>query len=119
MGKNKIIMGNYVTYHYPNPDSEGSIVWPWSFSIAITCYSDNNTLVANNLISKSATSKKTTVVLDGNTLSVPFPVDNRYGIDVNQILLGGVIGKCMGHRCPPQPGTLTPSCAPWYSDEVW
>ena len=117
MGQNKVVIGNKihdVTYQHPNPDTNDSIIWPWSFSTAIACYSDNNTLVANNLISKSTTSKKTTVTLDGDKLTVPYLVDNRYGIDVNQILLGGVIGKYMGHQCPHDPGTLTPSCAPWY-----
>ena len=118
MGQNKVIMGNKihdVTYQHPDPDNSSSnIIWPWRFGTAIACYSDNNTLVANNLISKSTTSMKTTITLDGDKLSVPYLVDNRYGIDVNQILLGGVIGKYMGHQCPSQPGTLTPSCAPWY-----
>ncbi len=111
MGQNKIVLGNKihdVTYQHPDPDDTSSkIIWPFSFSTAIACYSDNNSLVANNLISKSTTSMKTTLVLDGDKLTVPYPVDNRYGIDVNAILLGGVIGKYLGHKCPSQPGTLS------------
>ena len=57
---------------------------------------------------------KTTITLDGTKMTVPYLVYNRYGIDVNQILLGAVIGNYMGHKCPFQLGTLTPSCFPWY-----
>ena len=114
MGMNKIVVGNKihdVTYQHPDPaDTSSKIIWPWRFGAAIACYSDSNALIANNLISKSTTSMNTTVVLDGDKLTVPYLVDNRYGIDVNQILLGAVIGKYTGHKCPPQPGTLTPSC---------
>ena len=117
MGHNKVVVGNKVhdvTYQHPNPDESSNIIWPWSFSTAIASYSDNNTLVANNLISKSTTLKKVSLDLDGDKVTVPYLIDNRYGIDVNQILLGGVIGKYMGNQCSPQPGTLTPSCFPWY-----
>ena len=119
MGMNKIVVGckiHDVTLQYPDPDNtKGGNIWPWRFSTAIACYTDNNTLVANNLISKSTTSKKTSVDFDGDKMTVSYPVDNRYGIDVNQIMLGGVIGKYSnGHQCPPDPGKLTPSCAPWY-----
>ena len=118
MGQNKVVVGNKihdVTYQHPNPDeSNSNITWPYSFSTALASYSDNNTLVANNLISKSTSTMKTTVVLDGQKMEVPYLVDNRYGIDVNQILLGGVIGHYIGHQCPQDQGTLTPSCAPWY-----
>lgn len=118
MGTNKVVVGNKihdVTYKHPNPgNSSENNVWPWRFGAAIACYSDSNALIANNLISKSKTSIKTTVVLSGEKITVPYLVDNRYGIDVNQILLGGVAGKYMGKQCPSQQGTLTPSCAPWY-----
>ena len=118
MGQNKVVVGNKihdVTYQHPNPDDSSSkVIWPWSFSTAIASYSDNNTLVANNLIAKSTTSMKTTLVLEGDKLTVPYPVDNRYGIDVNQVLMGGVIGKYIGHQCPAGQGKLVPSCFPWY-----
>jgi hypothetical protein len=117
MGSNKLVLGNKihdVTYQYPDPDTKSGNVWPWAFSTALASYSDNNTLVANNLIAKSSTVKKVTVELSGTKMTVDYPVDNRYGIDVNQLLLGGVIGKYAGKQCPSQPGTLTPSCAPWY-----
>jgi len=55
----------------------------WSFSTAIGCYSDNNTLVANNLISKGKTNMKRAVTLDGDKMTVPDLVDNQYGIDVS------------------------------------
>ena len=116
MGQNKIVVGNKihdVTYEHPDPSVNSDIIWPWSFSTAIASYSDNNTLVANNLISKSKTEMKTTVTLSGDKMTVPYLVDNRYGIDVNQILLGGVAGKYLGHQCPKDWGTLTPSCFPW------
>jgi len=71
------------------------------------------TLVANNLISKGKTNMKTTITLDGDKMTVRYLVDNRYGIDVNQILLGGVAGKYLGHQCPKDWGKLTPSCFPW------
>ena len=117
-GQNKVIIGNNihdVTYQHPDPaDTSSNIIWPWRFSTAIACYSDGNALVANNLISKSTTSMKTTITLDEEKMTVPYLVDNRYGIDVNQILLGAGIRNYMGHKCPSQLGTLTPSCFPWY-----
>lgn len=117
MGQNKLVLGNKihdVTYKYPNPEEKSGNIWPWTFGMAIACYSDQNALVANNLISKSQTNMKTTVTFSDKKMTIPYPVDNRYGIDVNQVLLGGVIGKYYGHQCPNEPGKLTPSCAPWY-----
>lgn len=119
MGTNKIVLSNKlhdITYKHPDPQTTSGNIWPWSFGTAIGCYSDENALVANNLITKSKTSMKTILSFeDGSKMSVSYPVDNRYGIDMNQILLGGVIGKySTGHPCPSGPGTLTPSCAPWY-----
>ena len=55
LGQSKIVMGNKihdVTYEHPDPAVNNGIIWPWSFSTAIAYYSDNNTLVASNLISK-------------------------------------------------------------------
>ena len=118
MGSNKLVLGNKihdVTYQHPDPDDKSNkIVWPWRFSMALASYSDNNTLVANNLISKAEKSMKTTVNFGNKSMTVTYPTDNRYGIDVNQLFLGGVIGKYSGKQCPPEPGKLTPSCAPWY-----
>jgi hypothetical protein len=117
MGMNKLVLGNKihdVTYKHPNPDDPNGNIWPWSFSTAIASYSDNNTLVANNLISKSVTTMKTTVTFSDDKMTIPYPVDNRYGIDVNQVLLGGVIGAYNEKQCPSSPGKLSPSCAPWY-----
>ena len=119
LGQNKVVIGNKiheVTFQHPDPDNSSSynIIWPWTFGIAIACYSDGNALVANNLISKSTTSKQTTLILNGDKLTVPYPVDNRYGIDVNSIMLGGPIFKYLGNQCPPGQGSLNPSCYPWY-----
>ena len=117
MGQNKIVLGNKihdVTYEHPDPTNTTDNIWPWRFGTALACYSDMNALIANNLISKSATSKKVTVTFSGDKMTVPYPVDNRYGIDVNQVLLGAAVNSYYGHKCPSQPGTLTPSCAPWF-----
>lgn len=64
-----------------NPDAP-SDGWPWSFSTAIAVYSDENALVANNLL-PPATLKATMKLSSGE--SVPYPYDNRYGIDVNKV----------------------------------
>ena len=77
VGQNKVVIGNKihdVTFQHPDPDNSSSynIIWPWTFGIAIACYSDSNALVANNLISKSTTSKQTTLVLNGDKLTVPY-----------------------------------------------
>ena len=73
--RTKIVVGNKihdVTYEHPDPAVNNGITWPWSFSTAIASYSDNNTLVANNLISKSKTEMKTTVTLSGDKMTVPY-----------------------------------------------
>ena len=117
MGQNKLVLGNKihdVTYKHPDPSNTTGNTWPFRFGTAIACYTDSNALIANNLISKSTTNMKVTVTFSDDKMTVPYPVDNRYGIDVNQVQLGAVISKYYGHKCPSQPGTLTPSCAPWY-----
>lgn len=50
--------------------------------------------------------------------TVPFMYDNRYGIDINTILLGAVAGSYChgpGSKCgtPSAFGGLSPPCAPW------
>eukprot|EP00039_Didymoeca_costata_P033643 m.43363 g.43363 ORF g.43363 m.43363 type:complete len:490 (+) comp9972_c0_seq1:40-1509(+) len=109
LGTNKLVLGNRVrnvNLGNPSPSIEmfgsntsttSSAVWPWSFSTAIAVYSDNNTLVANNLLAK-ATSTGTMKAFDGKT--VPYPYDNRYGIDVNKVLLGGAFGKYVPGASP-------------------
>ena len=116
IGQNNVVIGNMshiniLTQVIPAVTSydPGDFTRPYK-----ACYSDGNALVANNLISKSTTSMKTTITLDGDKMTVPYLVYNRYGIDINQILLGVVIGNYMGHKYPFQSGTLTPSCFPWY-----
>ena len=119
LGQNKVVIGNKihdVTFQHPDTDNSSSynIIWPWTFGIAIACYSDSNALVANNLISKSTTSKQTTLVLNGDKLTVPYPMDNHYGIDVNSIMLGGPIFKYLSNQRRLGQGSLNPSCYPWY-----
>ena len=123
MGQNKLVFGNRlqdISYKYPDPSTASGNLWPYRWSTAIAVYTENNTLVGNNLLARSDKSVKTTVKLnvgkpDAKTVTVPYAYDNRYGIDVNQVLLGGVIGAySKSGRCPSSPGTLTPKCAPWY-----
>ena len=64
--------------------------WPWRFSTALAVYSDENALVANNLVAKATSSAKVSVAGYNN---VPYPYDNRYGIDVNRQLVGAVYGR--------------------------
>ena len=82
--------------------------WPWPFSTAIAAYSDENILVANNLIAKATSSAKVSVAGYNN---VPYPYDNRYGIDVNRQLLGAVYA----HKVSPNPGlcAATDKTFPW------
>eukprot|EP00117_Sycon_ciliatum_P024518 scpid60111/ scgid6246/ len=123
MGSNKLVFGNRirdVSYKYPDPASPTGNIWPYRWSAAIAAYSENNTLVANNLLAKSDKFAKTTIKLDvgkptEKTVTTDYPYDNRYGIDAGQVLLGGVIGAySKSGKCPSSPGSLTPKCAPWY-----
>merc|ERR1712232_901759 len=57
----------------------------------------------------AAKSSKTSVA---GFSGVPYPYDNRYGIDMNQILLGGVFGKTCGGVCKG-----SPSNSPFYFRE--
>eukprot|EP00054_Salpingoeca_dolichothecata_P025318 m.176585 g.176585 ORF g.176585 m.176585 type:complete len:178 (+) comp25309_c0_seq25:494-1027(+) len=96
LGSNKLVLGNRVrNVNLDNSDpsveswnnaknnasTKSSSPWPWTFSTAIAVYSDNNTLLANNLIDKATA--KATMTFQGK--SVPYPYDNRYGIDVNKV----------------------------------
>ena len=99
-GKNKIVIGNKITdvsLGNPQPSDQWandlklpSNPWPYMFSIAISVYSDNNMLIANNLLAKATGSRKTKF---GNYSNIPYLYDNRYGIDAGQILYGGVLGN--------------------------
>jgi len=111
-GKGKLVLGVRSTnVNLGNPDptenyNSDAISWPWRFSTAISVYADSDVLVANNLIAK-ATRKATTSVAGFS--NVPYPYDNRYGIDVNQILYGGVLGHTSGGPCK-----ATPQNSPFY-----
>jgi hypothetical protein len=124
MGRNKIVLSNVVrdvslgrSLLAPPPLNETN-VYPYSFSIAVGVYSDRNALVANNLLPASLRDERTTVTIGGVKETVPYAYDNRYGIDVNSILLGAVAGaycKGAGSKCgtPSAFGGLSPACAPW------
>jgi len=120
MGSNKLVLSNLVrdvTYGTPLLGNTSN-VWPWTFSTAIAVYSDKNSLVGNNLLSASLREENVTVTIGGVTENVPYPYDNRYGIDVNSILLGGVASsycKGSGSKCGDASafGGLYPSCAPF------
>ena len=108
-GKNKLILSNKiqdVSLGNPSPGSEWPTVtiskdpWPYRFGHAIAVYIEENALIGNNLLPKSSKSIKTNVV---NFTNVPYPYDNRYGIDVNRILYGGVLDKTSGGPCLPTP----------------
>ena len=124
MGRNKIVLSNVVrdvslgqSLLAPKPlDVEN--VYPYAFSIAVGVYAERNALVANNLMPASLRDEQTTITVGGVKETVPYAYDNRYGIDVNSILLGAVAGsycKGPGSKCgtPSAFGGLSPSCAPW------
>ena len=121
MGSNKLVLGNVVRDVSLGQSLLGKSgnVYPYVFSIAVGVYTDRNALVANNLLPASTRSEQTTITLNGNTkITVPYMYDNRYGIDVNSILLGAVAGayaKGAGSKCgtPSAFGGLFPACAPW------
>jgi hypothetical protein len=121
MGSNKLVLGNVVRDVSLGHSllSKVDNPYPYVFSIAIGVYSDSNALVANNLLPASTRSETTTITLDGKgPISVPYMYDNRYGIDVNTILLGAVASnycKGPGSKCgtPSAFGGLSPHCAPW------
>jgi hypothetical protein len=126
MGRNKIAIGNLVhdvSLGTPDPTNPSSVpnTFPWPFSTGIAVYTDSNALVANNLLAATTTTLSTTLKLNnrGQTVTynnVPYPFDYRYGIDVNQILLGGIAGQYSGGnigKCPKGAGNLNAECFPW------
>lgn len=120
MGSNKLVLSNVVKdVSFGTPLlGNTSNVWPWTFSTSIAVYSDKNALVANNLLSASIREENVTITIGGVTEEVPYPYDNRYGIDVNSILLGGVASsycKGSGSKCGDSSafGGLFPECAPF------
>jgi len=103
MGSNKLILSvvvHDVSYNRADPvNPSTSNVWPWPFSTAVAVYSDSNALVANSQVAAARSSPGSvspTFKFSNGTLSnvtVSYPIDNRYGIDVNQILLGACVRR--------------------------
>jgi hypothetical protein len=76
-----------VNFRYPGgPGTTGAFPWPYRFATAIVVSQSPNLLIANNLLPRSPLAFNTTVAFAGKGKapgfngSVPFPVDNRYGI---------------------------------------
>jgi len=124
MGRNKLVLSCVVRdvslgrSLLAPPPLDVDNVYPYSFSIAVGVYSDENALVANNLLPASQRAEVTTVTVGGKNETVPYAYDNRYGIDVNTILLGAVASaycKGAGSKCgtPSAFGGLSPACAPF------
>lgn len=122
MGSNKLVLSNVVRDVSLGRSLLGpkhNNTYPYIFSIAVGVYTDRNALVANNLLPPSARNEQTTITLDtSGQITVPYMYDNRYGIDVNSILLGAVAGayaKGPGSKCgtPSAFAGLYPACAPW------
>ena len=120
MGRNKLVLSNVVRDVSLGKSLLGKSgnIYPYIFSIAVGVYTDLNALVANNLLPSSARSEQTTITLGGKKMTVDYMYDNRYGIDVNTILLGAVASayaKGAGSPCgtPNAFAGLFPACAPW------
>lgn len=125
MGSNKLVLSNAVqdvSYGHADPANPGtSNPYPWPFSTAIAVYTDRNALIGNNVILPSQRAEPTTITLKlkgkPTQYTVPYPYDNRYGIDVNTELLGGVAGHYGSPNGPCHTsssfGGLYPQCAPW------
>ena len=124
MGRNKLVLSCVVRdvslgrSLLAPPPLDVNNVYPYTFSIAVGVYTDQNALVANNLLPASQRTETTTITVAGKNETVPYPYDNRYGIDVNSILLGAVASaycKGAGSKCgtPNAFGGLSPACAPF------
>ena len=125
-GSNKLVLSNVVmdvSYGSAAPASASGNPYPWAFSIAIGVYTDRNALIGNNLLPASTRNEMTNITLKNSSgklqnFSVPYPYDNRYGIDVNSILLGAVAGHYASGpaspcKTPSAFGGLYPACAPF------
>lgn len=125
MGSNKLVLGNVVRDVSLGQSLLGpkyKNVYPYIFGIAVGVYTDKNALIANNLLPTSQRNEQTTITVDTKKgplkETVPYMYDNRYGIDVNSILMGAVASnycKGAGSKCgtPSAFGGLSPPCAPW------
>jgi hypothetical protein len=125
MGSNKLVLGNVIRDVSLGQSLLGpkyKNVYPYIFGIALGVYTDKNALVANNLLPASRRNETTSITVDSDKgpvhMTVPYAYDNRYGIDVNTILLGAVASsycKGPGSKCgtPSAFGGLSPPCAPW------
>lgn len=113
-GSHKLVLSStstQVAYGRVDPTNASSNPYSYRFGVSISVYGEANVLVANNLVTPSPPQgPNVTLTLSGKQFSTAFPYDNRYGVDVNRLLFGGVIG----HACAGGPGNADPSCAPWF-----
>ncbi|HYE05055.1 MAG TPA: hypothetical protein VEL07_05965 [Planctomycetota bacterium] len=115
MGARKLVVG-VALRHATQPLGEG-LAWPHPFSTAVAVYSDEHALVADNDLLPAT--RRVDVGLDlaraagGRfTATVPYPYDERYGIDVNRLMLGGIAGS--RHGAQAAAGAIEPSQFPWW-----
>lgn len=117
MGRNKAVLGiRSADVNYMQTSTSGNH-FPWPYGTAVAVYSDANALVGNVLVRASTKQAPETLKLlykgggkagpGPYTAKTTYPYDNRYGIDVNQILLGTVARK----SCPGW-GATDPKCFP-------
>lgn len=127
-GSNKIVLGNVihdVSLGNATRPWTGHVAyspWPWSYSVALSVYADKNVLVANNMLPQSTKtplnvsitlySKPGQKPVQNTTLTLPYLIDNRYGIDVNRL----VTSKPCNLACTGDFGVngtgRTPDCCP-------
>jgi len=94
--------------------------WPWPYGVAVSVYSDAYALVANTAVvpARHAAGRTTVSLRDPQqpaapprVLTVPYPTDNRYGIDVNNMFIRK---PCAAQCGGDQPlGGWAPHCCPW------
>lgn len=127
-GSNKIVLGNVIhdvslgNATRPWTGHVATTPWPWSYAAALTVYTDKNVLVANNMLPQSTRPPMNVTItlfsrpgqkpVQNVTLSVPYLIDNRYGIDVNRL----VTSKPCNLACSGDFGLngtgRTPDCCP-------
>ena len=127
MGKNKLVYGNRIrNVSCKDPSRPGQTIaneWPWPYGTAIALYSDENGIIANNLLPKADRHVKVKVDFRGHhgpdfSGKVSYPYDNRYGIEVNSLMTSPAMSACGKEgKCDCNPGTpqcrLTPDTFPW------
>jgi len=120
VGENRTVFGcvvQSVTYQWPNPEKPLSgNRWPWRFSTAISVYAESNIFIAlNSILFTPNSTFNVSVFFSGPNQfqgKIPYPYDDRYGIDVNKILYGQIVSKLLDNgTCD---GLVTPDCFPYY-----